>query len=77
MGTIQLSFDESMLAEVQQATSALEMTTSDFIKLAVERALRQREIIAKERRDAQGYAQQPQESEEIGEWQDEQVWDES
>lgn len=76
METIQLSIDESLLAEVQQATNALKMTPSDFIKLAVERALGQREIIAKERQDAQGYSERPQQPEEIEEWLDEQHWDE-
>lgn len=50
-----MSFDESLLAEVQTATSALHMTPADFIKLAVVRALRQREIIAKERQHAEAY----------------------
>jgi len=68
METIQLSIEQSLVAEVQQATNALEMTPSDFIKLAVERALQQREIIAKERRDAQGYLEHPQKPEEIEEW---------
>lgn len=74
METIQLSIDESLLAEVQQATNALQMTPSDFIKVALERALQQREIIAKERRDAQGYLDHPQRPEEIEEWQGEQEW---
>jgi len=74
METIHLSIDESLMAEVQQATNALKMTPSDFFKLAVERALRQREIIAKERRDAQGYSEHPQQPEEIEEWLDEQHW---
>jgi metal-responsive CopG/Arc/MetJ family transcriptional regulator len=68
METIQVSFDEALLAEMQQATSALQMTPSDFIKVAVERAIRQREKIALERRDAQGYAKHPQTPEEIEEW---------
>jgi antitoxin component of RelBE/YafQ-DinJ toxin-antitoxin module len=72
METIQLSIDEPLLAEVQQATSALQMTPSDFVKVALERALQQREIIAKERRDAQGYLEKPQQPEEIEEWQGEQ-----
>ena len=76
METIQLSIDESLLAEVQQATNALKMTPSDFIKVALERALQQREIIAKERRDAQGYLEHPQQPEEIEEWQSEQEWGE-
>ena len=77
METIQLSIDESLLAEVQQATSALQMTPSDFIKVALERALQQREIIAKERRDVQGYLDNPQQAEEIEEWQSEQDWGEA
>ena len=77
METIQLTIDESLLAEVQQATTILQMTPSDFIKVALERALQQQEIIAKERRDAQGYSDQPQTSQEIDEWHDEQSWEES
>jgi antitoxin component of RelBE/YafQ-DinJ toxin-antitoxin module len=77
METIQLSIDESLLAEVQQATNALEMTPSDFMTVALERALQQREIIAKERQHAQGYMTHPQQPEEIAEWQDEQDWGEA
>lgn len=76
METIQLTLDESLVAEVQQATNALQMTPSDFMKIALERALQQREIIAKERQHAQGYAEKPQQMEEIEEWLPEQEWDE-
>jgi len=69
METIQLTIDESLLAEVHQATTALQMTASDFMKVALERALQQREIIALERRDAQGYVTDPQQPEEVEEWQ--------
>jgi antitoxin component of RelBE/YafQ-DinJ toxin-antitoxin module len=72
METIQLTIDESLLAEVQQATNALQMAPSDFMTVALERALQQREIIAKERQHAQAYLDQPQQPEEIEEWQDEQ-----
>ena len=76
METIELTIDESLLAQVQQATSALQMTASDFMTVALERALQQREIIARERRDAQGYKDQPQKPEEVEEWQREQDWGE-
>ena len=76
METIQLTIDESLLAEVQQATNALQMTPSDFMTVALERALQQREIIAKERQHALAYTAQPQQAEEIVEWQDEQEWGE-
>jgi hypothetical protein len=52
------------------------MTPSDFMTVALERALQQREIIAKERQHAQAYLAQPQQPEEIEEWQDEQEWGE-
>jgi hypothetical protein len=45
----------------------LQMTPSDFIKVALERAVQQREIIAKQRQEAQGYAEHPQQPEEIKE----------
>ena len=76
METIQLTIDESLLAEVQQATTALHMTPSDFMKVALERALQQQAIIAKERQDAEGYAKHPQSPEEIEEWEPEQDWGE-
>ncbi len=76
METIQLSIDESLLAEVQQATAALQITPSDFMKVALERAVQQRKIIELEIRDAKAYAANPQRPEEIEEWQDEQYWGE-
>ena len=77
METIQLSIDNSLMTEVQQATKALNMTRSDFFKLALERALRQRKIIELEIKDAKAYEANPQGLEEIEEWQDEQYWGES
>ena len=53
----------------------MQITPSDFMKVALERALRQREIIEMELRDAKAYADNPQRPEEIEEWEDEQYWD--
>lgn len=77
MPTIEVIMDESLLAEAEQAANVLQMTRLDFIKLAVERALQQCETIALERQDAQAYLDQPQDPEEIEEWQSEQDWGES
>jgi Arc/MetJ family transcription regulator len=77
METIQLIIDEPLMAEVQQATNALQMSSSDFLKLALERALRQRKIIELEIQDARAYAEKPQQVEEIAEWESEQYWDET
>lgn len=77
MATIQVTTDESLLAEVEQAANALQMTPLDFMKVAVERAVQQRETIALERRHAQAYLDHPQDPDEIAEWQSVQDWGES
>lgn len=64
METIELTIEESLLTEAENLARSLKMSRSDFMKVALERALQQREIIAKERKHAQGYAGQPQTSEE-------------
>jgi metal-responsive CopG/Arc/MetJ family transcriptional regulator len=76
MKTIELAIEESVLAEVDRATRALEMTREDFVRTALERALRQQEIIALEQKHSRGYINQPQTPEEIAEWEAEQVWGE-
>jgi metal-responsive CopG/Arc/MetJ family transcriptional regulator len=76
MKTIEVEIEESMLTEVERARRALDMTREDFVRTALERALRQRETIALERKHARGYDARPQTPEEAGEWEDEQVWGE-
>ena len=74
METIQLTIDESLLAEAEQAARALDMSRADFISTALERALRQREMIALERKHAKGYALHPPDSAETDEWENEREW---
>jgi metal-responsive CopG/Arc/MetJ family transcriptional regulator len=76
MKTIEVTIEESVLAEVDLATRALEMTREDFVRTALARALHQQEIIALEQRHARGYINHPQTPEEIAEWEAEQVWGE-
>ena len=76
MKTIEVKIEESMLTEVESARRALDMTREDFVRTALERALRQQETIALERKHARGYDARPQTPEEVGEWEDEQVWGE-
>jgi len=76
MKTIELTIEESVLAEVDQATRALEMTREDFVRTALERAVQQREMIALEQKHVRGYINQPQAPEEVAEWEDEQAWGE-
>lgn len=76
MKTIQLEIEDSVLADVERATRELDMTREDFVRTALERAVRQRELIAQERCHARGYDSRPQTTEEVGEWEAEQVWGE-
>jgi metal-responsive CopG/Arc/MetJ family transcriptional regulator len=76
METIELTIDESLLAEVDQATEQLSMTRADFARVALELALRNKKTIALERQHAQGYAHRPAGPGEIEEWEAEQVWGE-
>ena len=76
MKTIELPIEEALLSEINRAAQSLAMTREDFVRAAVERALRQQEIIALEQKHARGYAAHPQTAEEVGEWEAEQVWGE-
>jgi metal-responsive CopG/Arc/MetJ family transcriptional regulator len=76
METIQLTVEEAMMAEVDRATRALEMTREEFVRTALERALQQQEVIALEQKHARGYDNHPQTPDEVGEWDDERVWGE-
>ena len=76
METIELTIDESLLAEVDRATQQLSMTRADFARIALELALRNQEIIALEQQHAQGYARHPVKPDEFDGWESEQVWSE-
>ena len=76
MRTIELTIDESLLAEVDRAIERLAMTRADFARLALELALRNQKTIALEQQHAQGYARSPSQPEEFDAWEAEQVWSE-
>ena len=76
MKEIELTIEDSLLAEIDETTRALSMTRADFVRTALVRALQQREMIALERQHAQGYVQYPVTPGEFDEWEAEQVWEE-
>ncbi len=76
METIELTIDESLLAQVDRVTRQLSMTRADFARIALELALRNQKTIALEQQHAQGYARHPVKPGEIDEWESEQVWGE-
>ena len=59
MKTIQMTIDEELLAQVDKATRALDITRSAFIRHALTLALQRRRIVELERQHAEGYARFP------------------
>ena len=76
MQTIELTVEESLLAEVDRVTQALSMTRAAFVRVALELALRNEKTIMLERRHAEGYARRPAEPGEVDDWEAAQVWGE-
>ena len=75
--TIQMTIDESLLAEVDQVTQSLETTRSAFIRQALQLAVRRYKLSQMERQHAEGYARYPVEPGEFDVWLSEQAWDEA
>ncbi len=77
MKTIQMTIDESLLAEVDLAIENLNITRSAFIREALQLALWQYTIQEMEGKHADGYARHPVEPGEFDVWEAEQAWSES
>lgn len=75
MQTIELTLDETLLAQIDRVTRELSLTRAAFIQQALEDALRHKTIFAKERQHARGYERNPVEPGEFDEWEGEQVWE--
>lgn len=74
MKTIQMTIDDELLAEVDQATASLNISRSAFIRSALQLALRQYAIRLKEEQHAAGYARLPVTPGEFDVWEGEQAW---
>jgi len=77
MKTIELTIDETLLAQIDSITQELSLTRAAFIHRALEAALRQQTILAQEYRHAEGYNRHPIETGEFDEWESEQIWEQS
>ncbi len=74
MKTVQMTLDEELVTEVDTAVAQLGTTRSAFTRQALRSwlaSLRDREL---ERRHKEGYSRHPVERDELGSWEDEQVW---
>ncbi|HRA67272.1 MAG: ribbon-helix-helix domain-containing protein [Caldilinea sp.] len=72
--TIQLTFDETLLKQVDEIVQTLHVSRTDFVRKAVEEALHSHYIKRLEEKHIAGYVAQPQTIEEITEWDEVRVW---
>ena len=77
MKTIQMTIDEQLLKQVDNAVSELQINRSAFIRNALHLALHELYIHKLEAQQARGYRRQPATATEFAEWEPEQVWGES
>lgn len=75
MQTIELTIDEALLAKLDRITQQLSLTRAAFIQQSLETALQQQEVLAQERRHAEGYARLPVEPGEFDGWENVRVWE--
>ena len=74
MKTIQITIDEELLQKVDQATQLKRVARSQFIRKALEAALRQLAIEELERKQSEGYQRIPVTKGEFDIWESEQAW---
>ena len=74
MKTIQITIDEDLLQRVDRATQLQRVARSQFIRTALEDALRQLAIDELERKQAAGYRRHPVTPGEFDIWESEQAW---
>jgi len=74
METIQVVLDKKLLVAADRAARKLKANRSALVREALRQHLRRLEIKAKEDRDREGYARQPQTREEWEPWDGELAW---
>lgn len=75
MTTIQLSIDEPLLREIDLITQSLATTRADFIRQALESALRKYQIKVLEEQHRRGYERFPVTSDEFDIQESDRVWE--
>ena len=74
MRTVQMTLDDELVQEIDQAVKRLGTTRSAFAREAFRAALVQLRNWEMERQHREGYARKPVEPGEFSDWEDEQVW---
>jgi metal-responsive CopG/Arc/MetJ family transcriptional regulator len=73
MKMIEITIDQSLLAEIDQVIFSLNTTRSAFIREALQLALRRYKIKEMERKHAEGHARYPVQADEFDVWEGKQV----
>ncbi len=77
MRTVQMTFDEELLASVDEAAKKLKTTRSAFTRKALREALDRLTIRELEQKHRRGYERQPVRKGEFDVWEKEQAWGDS
>lgn len=72
--TIQMTLDETLLAEVDEVVAEMDTTRSAFIRNLIDHALKAHRLRELRRLDEEGYRLIPQDDEEVEEWASVQEW---
>lgn len=75
--TVQITLPESLLLKIDQAAADLKTSRSGFARQAFEEALFRLQLLQMERQDAEAYARQPEDLEEVTVWRNIQDWGEA
>ena len=76
MKTVQMTLDEELISKVDKAARRLKTTRSAFTRQALRNELKQITTKQKEEQHRRGYAAHPEDPDEFGGWESEQVWPE-
>jgi metal-responsive CopG/Arc/MetJ family transcriptional regulator len=74
MRAIQITIDEGLLKEVDQAVQQLGITRSAFIRDALRLTLKKQKVLLLEHKHREGYLKKPVEPGEFDIWEPEQEW---
>lgn len=74
MKTIQITVNESLLRHVDRAIATLKTTRSAFIRESLKKALTRFQTKKREAKHRRGYLNQPDNQEDLSDWETEQAW---
>lgn len=74
MKTIQMTIDENLLRQVDEATKKIKTSRSEFIRRALKQLLNILDVREMEKSHREGYQKFPVKADEFSAWENEQSW---